>query len=56
MENKNTEIMAAIAAAIASIETQSGIKLVVRSMRRVPQSSPIWSATGRLESLGILKK
>lgn len=56
MRKENEEIMAAIAAAVAMMEAQTGIKLVVKSMRRVPQSSPIWSATGRLEALGILRK
>jgi len=45
------EIIAAIAAAIAAMETRPGYKLVVRSMRQVPQSSPAWNTTGRIERL-----
>lgn len=54
-ENKsntiNDEIMAVIAAAIASMQTRPGYSLVVRSMRQVPQSSPVWNTTGRIERL-----
>lgn len=45
------EIIAVIAAAIASMESRPGYKLVVRSMRQVPQSSPVWNTVGRLERL-----
>lgn len=47
----NNEILAAIAAAIAAMETRPGYKLVVRSMRQVSQSSPAWNTTGRIERL-----
>ncbi len=47
----NEEILAAIAAAIAAMETRPGYKLVVRSMRQVPLSSPTWNTTGRIERL-----
>ncbi len=47
----NEEIVAAIAAAIAAMETRPGYKLVVRSMRQVPQLSPAWNKTGRIERL-----
>lgn len=45
------EVLAVITAAIASMEVRSGHKLVVRSMRRVHQTSPVWNATGRVERL-----
>mgnify|MGYP000927239865 CR=1 FL=1 len=45
------EVLAVIAAAIAAMETRPGYRLVVRSMRQVPQSSPIWNTAGRLERL-----
>jgi hypothetical protein len=48
----NNEILAVIAAAIASVNTRPGYRLVVRSMRHVPQSSPVWNITGRIERLG----
>jgi hypothetical protein len=47
----NSEILAVIAAAIAAMETRPGYRLVVKSMRQVPQSSPAWNTTGRLERL-----
>ncbi len=52
-ENKviNDEILAAIAAAIAAMETRPGYRLVVRSMRQIPVSSPAWNTTGRIERL-----
>ena len=48
---ENEEIIAVIAAAIAAMETRPGYRLVVRSMRQVPQVSPVWNAAGRLERL-----
>jgi hypothetical protein len=48
---ENDEIVAVIAAAIAAMETRPGYHLVVRSMRQVPQSSPAWNTTGRIERL-----
>lgn len=48
---ENDEIIAVIAAAIAAMETRPGYRLVVRSMRRVPQVSPAWNTTGRIERL-----
>lgn len=54
-ENENrsisNEILAVIAAAIAAMETRPGYRLVVRSMRQIPQSSPVWNASGRLERM-----
>lgn len=48
----NDEILAVIAAAIASLNTRPGYRLVVRSMKQVQQSSPVWNIVGRLERLG----
>lgn len=54
-ENENrsisNEILAVIAAAIAAMETRPGYRLVVRSMRQIPQSSPVWNTSGRLERM-----
>jgi hypothetical protein len=51
MIHTDDEILAVIAAAIAAMETRPGYRLVVRSMRRVPQISPAWNTAGRLERL-----
>jgi DNA-binding GntR family transcriptional regulator len=53
-KNKNDiddEVVAVITAAIASMETRPGYKLVVRSMRRTAQYSPIWNISGRLDTM-----
>jgi hypothetical protein len=47
----NEEVMAAISAAVASMNTRTGYKLVVKSFRRIPQISPIWNSTGRIERI-----
>lgn len=47
----NDEIISAIMAAIAMMESRPGYSLVVKSFRRVPQTAPVWSATGRYERL-----
>ncbi len=47
----SNEVLAVIAAAIAAMEARPGYRLVVRSMRHVPQTSPAWNKTGRLERL-----
>ncbi|WP_010243602.1 hypothetical protein [Acetivibrio cellulolyticus] len=47
----NDEIVSAIMAAIALMESKPGYSLVVKSFRRVPQIAPVWSATGRYERL-----
>lgn len=46
------EILAVIAASIASMNTRHGYKLQVQAIRRIPHSSPVWNTTGRLERLG----
>lgn len=51
INNINEEIVAVIAAAIASMETRPGYRLVVKSMRQTSQSSPIWNRVGRLERM-----
>ena len=51
-EKINEEIVAAIAAAISQMDVKPGHKLVVTSMRRIPQNSPVWNTTGRVERLG----
>ena len=51
IENKNTEneaIMAAISGAISVIEEEEGIEFVVKSFKRIEQTSSIWSVAGRL--------
>lgn len=52
MSHIDNEILAVIAAAIAAMETRPGYRLVVRSMRQVPQITPAWNKAGRLERLG----
>lgn len=52
IKNVNDEILAVIAAAVASLEARPGHRLVVTSMRRIPQNAPVWNATGRMERLG----
>jgi len=47
----NEEILAVIAAAIAAIETRPGYRLVVKSMRRLPISSPVWNTAGRFDQM-----
>lgn len=49
--NPDEEIVAVIAAAIASMRHTTGCNLVVRSIRRVNQSAPVWNMTGRVENL-----
>jgi hypothetical protein len=49
--NVNSEILAVIAAAIAALNTRPGYRLMVRSMRQVPQSSPVWNIVGRIERI-----
>lgn len=51
MNKINDEILAAISAAVASLNVKPGYKLVVRSFRRIPQSSSLWNITGRIERL-----
>ena len=48
----NNEILAVISAAIASMNTRPGYNLVAKSFRRIPQTSPVWNTTGRIERLG----
>ena len=41
--NIDEEVIAVITAAIAEMETRPDYRLVVRSMRQIPQSSPVWN-------------
>lgn len=50
--NIDEEVIAVITAAIAEMVTRPDYRLVVRSMRQIPQSSPVWNTAGRLERLG----
>ena len=45
------EVLAVITAAVASMEVRPGHKLVVKSMRRMPQTSPVWNKAGRREQI-----
>ena len=47
----NDEIVAVISAAIAQLDKREGYKLVVRNIKRVPTTSPVWNLTGRTERL-----
>lgn len=49
-ENIDNEILA-IMAAIAAIDVKPGYKLVVKSFKRIPQVSPIWASTGKIERM-----
>ncbi|NJD03048.1 MAG: sodium pump decarboxylase subunit gamma [Ruminiclostridium sp.] len=53
MNNNNLsgEILAVIAATVASQNTRPGQKLEVKAIRRISQVSPIWNTTGRIERL-----
>lgn len=48
----NEELVAVISAAIASIAERTGTKLVIKSIRRTPQTAPVWGSAGRMERLG----
>lgn len=47
--DKENEVVAAIAAAITAYYADSECKQVIRSIRRVPQTSPTWNVAGRVE-------
>lgn len=51
MRKSDDEVMAVISAVVASLNTRPGHKLVVKSFRRIPQVSPIWNTTGRVERI-----
>lgn len=55
-ESSNEELIAVITAAVlAASKSHPGIKLKVRSFRRIPQTSPVWNLAGRHEQIsGIL--
>jgi hypothetical protein len=45
------EILVVIAAALASLETRPGVKLVISAFKRIEKNTPVWNMTGRLERL-----
>jgi hypothetical protein len=47
----NEEIILAISAAIAAYEARPDYKLVVKSFKRISQTSPVWSTAGRIERI-----
>ena len=49
-KTENNEILAVITAALAAMNTRD-VKLVVKSFKRVGQTSPIWNMTGRFEQI-----
>jgi hypothetical protein len=54
MKNKytvNEEIVAVIAAAIAAFGQRSDRKLIIKKIKRVSQTSPVWNTTGRIERI-----
>ncbi|NLP14626.1 MAG: sodium pump decarboxylase subunit gamma [Clostridium sp.] len=50
-EHINEEIILAITAAITAFETRPDYRLVVKSFKRISQTSPVWSTTGRIERI-----
>ncbi len=50
--NIDNELLAVITAAVASMKARPGYRLVVKTMRQIPQTSPVWNTAGRLERLG----
>ena len=46
----NDELISVIAAALAAVDKRAGYSLVVKSFRRIPQTSPVWSTAGKLEN------
>lgn len=45
------EVMAVISAAIYAYGAADGCKVVVRSIKRVPQTAPVWNMTGRIDGI-----
>lgn len=45
------ETISAISAAISMMCQGYGCRLVVKNIKRVPQTAPVWNATGRIERL-----
>jgi hypothetical protein len=46
----NNELIGVIAAALAACDKRTGYRLVVKSFRRISQTSPVWSTAGKLEN------
>jgi hypothetical protein len=51
MEKIDDEIVAVITAAITSNFRRPGTKLVVKSIKRAVNNTPVWNTTGRIERL-----
>jgi len=52
MKHDDNELLAVITAAIAMMYTRRESKIVVKSYRRVNQTSPVWNTIGREELVG----
>ena len=54
-ENKENrvdeEILAVLSAAVAALSAGTGSRLVVRNIRRLSQTAPVWNAAGRMERM-----
>jgi len=51
MEKISDEILAVIAAALDSSMKEAGLKIIVKSIKRVSTNKSIWNTTGKLERL-----
>jgi len=52
MKYDHNELLAVITAAITMMNTSTESKLVVKSYRRINQTSPVWNTMGREEIVG----
>jgi hypothetical protein len=51
MKNEdNNELISVISAVLAAFDKRAGYRLVVKSFRRIPQTSPVWSTAAKLEN------
>lgn len=50
-QDNDEETMAVISAAVASMETTPGYRMVIKSYQRLPQATPAWGSAGRTERL-----
>jgi glutaconyl-CoA/methylmalonyl-CoA decarboxylase subunit delta len=49
---KNEELIAVLTAAVvSSMREKTMSKIKVKSYRRIPQTSPVWNMTGRMEQI-----
>ncbi|NMB33998.1 MAG: sodium pump decarboxylase subunit gamma [Clostridium sp.] len=51
-KNIDKEIILVISAAVALLKADTNDNLVVKSFKRIPQTSPVWNTTGRIEQIG----